>query len=163
MKMAYLRAIDTAQHTINIADPYFSDEDVINHLADAAKRGVQVSLVLPHRNNHPFEQDAERAAYPELLKAGVHIYEYTGRPMAHDKVGTFDGQLSTIGSSNLDARSLWNNDEANVWTRDPAVAKDLDTNLFSLDEKQSVPVTSYDPGPIGQVVNGAAQDIEEAM
>jgi len=151
MKLAYLRAIDTAQHTIHIANPYFSDRDVSAHLQAAARRGVEVVVVLPKTNDMKLEQDAERDMYHALLQAGVRVYEYYGRPMAHDKLATFDGQISTIGSSNLDARSLWNNDEANVWSTDPAVARQLDRELFARDLEQSDRITTARRGLLGTI------------
>ncbi len=157
MKLAYLRAIDTAQHTIRIANPYFSDPDVSAHLRAAAGRGVEVTVVLPKTNDMKLEQSAERDMYYALLKAGVRIYEYHGRPMAHQKVATFDGQISTIGSSNLDARSLWNNDEANVWSTDPAVARQLDQELFARDLEQSDRITQVRRGLIGAVKGEIAE------
>ena len=108
---------------MKIANPYFSDPDVMQHLQAAAKRGVDVTVVVPQTNDMQVEQNASRANYADLIAAGVKVYEYHGMPMAHDKVATFDGKMSTIGSSNLDARSLGNNDEANVWTGDPQVAR----------------------------------------
>src|SRR5207237_7547243 len=105
------------------------------------KRGVDVSVVRPKTNNQKFEQDAERAMYKDMIAGGIKVYEYAGRPMAHDKVATFDGKLATIGSSNLDARSLGNNDEANAWSSDPSVAKTLEEQLFAVDVSQSKLIT----------------------
>ena len=79
----------------------------------AAKRGVKVQLVFPKENNIPMVQSAARASYPTLIKAGVEVYEYRGR-MAHLKVAAIDGVWATFGSSNLDARSMVNNDELNL-------------------------------------------------
>jgi len=149
MKLAYLRAVDTAQKSINIADPYFSDADLVRHLCAAARRGVAVNLVLPMHNDSPPEAAAERALYDQLRGAGVRVYEYDGKPMAHEKVATFDGKVSTIGSSNLDARSLQDNDEANVWSSDSAVAQQLDQQLFAKDLTQSKQILEYKPGVLG--------------
>ncbi|MHB2018457.1 MAG: phospholipase D-like domain-containing protein [Candidatus Xenobia bacterium] len=153
MKLAYLRAIDTATSSIHIADPYFSDPDVIAHLEAAAKRGVDVRIVLPKYNNHGLEQAAERDDYHSLIAAGAHIYEYYGMEMAHDKVATFDGRLATIGSSNLDARSLQNDDEANVWIDDSRVAQQLDVQLFAADQQKSNDMNGYQPGFVRRLVN----------
>ncbi|HEY4003374.1 MAG TPA: phosphatidylserine/phosphatidylglycerophosphate/cardiolipin synthase family protein [Candidatus Xenobia bacterium] len=151
MKLAYLRAIDTAEKTINIANPYFADTDVLEHLKKAVQRGVTVNLVLPHRNDLPMLQAWERDHYREMLSAGLHVFEYHGREMAHDKVATFDGKVSTIGSSNLDQESLFANFEANLWSNDSAVAADLDKRLFEADEKQSYPITEYHEGALAAV------------
>jgi cardiolipin synthase len=130
LKLAYLRAIDTATTSINIANPYFSDPDVAAHMKAAAQRGVQVTLVVPQENDAKFNQGAARALYADLIAGGVNVYEYFGKPMAHEKVATFDGQRATIGSTNLDARSLGNNDEANAWLDDAKATKQLDQSLF---------------------------------
>ncbi len=157
MKASYLRAIDTAQKQINIASPYFSDPDVVAHLKQAVARGVDVTVVLPQTNNQKLEQSAERAMYQDMLAGGIHVHEYYGRPMAHDKVATFDGRLATIGSSNLDARSLDNNDEANVWADDPKVAQALDQQLFAVDLGQSKTITKEDAASFHTLYNRAAE------
>jgi phosphatidylserine/phosphatidylglycerophosphate/cardiolipin synthase-like enzyme len=64
-----------------------------------------------------------------------------GGKWPHDKVATFDGVVSTIGSSNLDQESTDANFEANVWSTDPAVAGQLDSQLFAADLQQSLPIT----------------------
>jgi acid phosphatase len=158
-KLAYLLAIDTATTSINIASPYLSDQDIVNALCVAAQRGVQVTVVLPQTNDEPLVQLAERADYNQMLAAGVRIFEYYGRPMAHEKVATFDGVIATIGSSNLDARSLINNDEANVWTSDPRVAAQLNQQLFAQDIAQSVRITSHYPGALQSIEESFAHDI----
>jgi len=145
IKQAYLAAIDTAQHSIKIADPYLTDADIESHLEAAARAGVNVQLILPHWCDDAVTQHIERSMYPALLSAGVQIYEYSGRPMAHDKVATFDEHITTIGSSNLDARSLKYNDEANVWADDAKTAQIMNSELFDEDIPQSVHITSYEP------------------
>jgi cardiolipin synthase len=131
IRMAYLRAIDTAQSSIMIEDPYFVDSEVLDHLAKAARRGVDVKCVWPADNDVSIEQDEEHASLPALIAAGVKCYEYNGRPMAHEKVGAIDGKLATIGSSNLDMRSLRNNDELNAIVMDPKFAGDIQAAIES--------------------------------
>ncbi|MCX5792906.1 MAG: phosphatidylserine/phosphatidylglycerophosphate/cardiolipin synthase family protein [Elusimicrobia bacterium] len=144
IKAVYLRAIGTAQKTVRIATPYFTDKDVINALRAAARRGVKVQLVFPKENNIPLVQSAARANYPKLIKAGVEIYEYKGR-MAHLKVTAIDSVWATFGSSNLDTRSMKNNDELNLVINDAAVATDIETRLFGADIPQSERITHYSP------------------
>ncbi|MFH1811599.1 MAG: phospholipase D-like domain-containing protein [Pseudomonadota bacterium] len=79
-----------------------------------------------------------------MLEAGVEIYEYQGR-MAHQKVATIDNHWSTVGSSNLDDRSLRINDELNLVVTDPAFARDLNQRMFDVDIAQSTRVTEADP------------------
>lgn len=144
IKAAYLKAFYTAEKSITVANPYFADPDIVKGLCDAAKRGVQVKLVLPAENDMGLLRDAARAFYPDLLAAGVEVYEYQGR-MAHQKVATIDGAWSTFGSSNLDARSLKYNDELNVFSMDPKVARQIDETMFAPDLAQSRRITTADP------------------
>jgi cardiolipin synthase len=152
IKAVYLRAIGTAQRTVRIATPYFTDKDVIGALRAAAKRGVKVQLVFPRENNIPIVQGAARANYPALIKAGVEIYEYRGR-MSHLKVAAIDGVWATFGSSNLDGRSMVNNDELNLVINDPRIARDIETRLFDADIPQSDRITDYTPYLVDRVAN----------
>ncbi len=144
IKAAYLRAIGTAQTSIDVATPYFADKEVIASLCDAAKRGVKVRVVLPAENDVSILKRVATAAYPDLIKSGVEVYEYQGR-MAHEKVATIDGQWSTFGSSNLDGRSLKENDELNAVVLDPGVAKDIKARLFDVDVAKSTRITESHP------------------
>jgi cardiolipin synthase len=144
IKAMYLRAIGTAQKSIRIANPYFTDADMVVALCRAAWRGVKVQLVLPQDNDQEMVQHASRASYPELIKAGVEIYEYKGR-MAHEKVAVMDGLWATFGSSNLDARSLENNDELNLAVMDAGVAEDIRTRLFDADLSKCERILHYSP------------------
>ncbi|MDE2491856.1 MAG: phosphatidylserine/phosphatidylglycerophosphate/cardiolipin synthase family protein, partial [Elusimicrobia bacterium] len=144
IKAMYLRAFLTAQASIRIENPYFVDPDVVSGLIRAARRGVKVQVILPEDNDVAIVQRGSRAYYPDLLKAGVEIYEYQGR-MAHDKVCVIDGRWTTAGSSNLDARSLRDNDELNLAIDDPRVAAYVDAQLFAPDLKRSKRILSYSP------------------
>lgn len=145
IRAMYLRAIGTAQTSIRIANPYFMDAAVVAELARAAtQRRVKVQVVLPEDNDVAIVQRGSRAFYPDMLKAGIEIYEYEGR-MAHEKVAVFDSRWSTFGSSNLDARSLRYNDELNLAVSDPGVARYIEAHLFSEDLKRSKRITEYAP------------------
>ncbi|HEY3998384.1 MAG TPA: phospholipase D-like domain-containing protein, partial [Candidatus Xenobia bacterium] len=85
------------------------------------------------------------AYYPKLLAAGVKIYLYGGAPMAHTKAAVFDGHLVTMGTSNLDGRSLLANYEDNVWIDDVNTAQDLTQRYFNKDLATSQSVTEYHP------------------
>jgi cardiolipin synthase len=145
IRAMYLRAIGTAEKTIRIANPYFLDAAVVAELIRAStKRHVQVQVVLPMDNDVALLQRGSRAYYPDLLKAGIEVYEYEGR-MAHEKVAVFDGAWSTFGSSNLDARSLRYNDELNLAVSDPGVARYIEANLFGKDLQNSKRILQYSP------------------
>ncbi len=146
IKAAYLRAFATAEREIRIANPYFVDSDIVAVLAAAARRGVKVQVIVPEDNDVRIVQRASRAFYPDLIAAGVEIYEYQGR-MAHEKVCTIDGIGVTAGSSNMDARSFSNNDELNLIMADRALAAYVNEHLFDKDLQRSKRITSYTPTP----------------
>lgn len=148
IKLAYMRAIRTSASSIRIASPYFTDKDIVDALCDAAQRGVKVEVVLPREIDQQFMLDAARTLYDDLLAAGVHIYENVER-MVHLKVATFDGQMATVGSSNLDARSLELNDEANLFVHDPAFTAKVDQAFFEAGRTERTAVSEPPPGSPG--------------
>ena len=153
--LAYLRAIDTAAESIQIATPYLTDPAVISHLCAAARRGVKVQVMVPQTNIHKLVQVAERSHHEEMRRAGIEVYEYHGRPMLHAKVATFDHRIATIGSSNLDAQSLQANDEINLWSDDRAVASKLANDFFAPSIAASDRADGHAPGPLGRIIEGA--------
>jgi cardiolipin synthase len=144
IRAMYLRAIGTAETSIRIANPYFVDAAVVAELTRAAKRRVKIQIVLPMDNDQALVQRGSRAYYPDLIAAGIEVYEYEGR-MAHEKVAVFDSRWSTFGSSNLDSRSLRYNDELNLAVSDPGVARYIEQNLFDEDLKRSKRILEYTP------------------
>lgn len=144
IKAAYIRAIATAQSAVRIANPYFVDSDVVRALCEAAGRGATVQVVLPEDNDVEIVQRGSRAYYPDLLKAGVEVHEYQGR-MAHEKVAVIDSLWTTVGSSNLDARSLSSNDELNLVVMDPGLARHIERFLFEADIRKSKRILEYTP------------------
>jgi cardiolipin synthase len=111
---AFISAIDNAEKEVRIMNPYFvPHEELRRALREAALRGVEVSLILPGHSDSWLTYYAGRAYYGELLEAGVKIYERKNR-ILHAKSATVDGVWSTVGSTNLDWRSLLYNDEINV-------------------------------------------------
>ncbi|QNK70322.1 cardiolipin synthase ClsB [Variovorax sp. PAMC26660] len=116
----YRAAIRAARERIVIANAYFfPGYRLIKELRRAARRGVDVRLILQGEPDMPIVKTAASMLYHHLLHAGVRIYEYCDRPL-HGKVALMDDQWSTVGSSNLDPLSLSLNLEANVVVRDAA-------------------------------------------
>jgi cardiolipin synthase len=116
----YLAAIRSARERIVIANAYFfPGYRLIKELRRAARRGVDVRLILQGEPDMPIVKTAASMLYHHLLHAGVRIYEYCDRPL-HGKVALMDDRWSTVGSSNLDPLSLSLNLEANVVVRDKA-------------------------------------------
>lgn len=109
-----LTAIDVSQHSVWFTMAYFAPgADMIEALCDAARRGVDVRLLLPSQSDFSPVFHAGRSHYTRLLQAGVKLYELQGTVL-HAKTAVIDGVLSTVGSSNLDWRSLADNNEVNA-------------------------------------------------
>ncbi|WPG37758.1 cardiolipin synthase ClsB [Variovorax sp. EBFNA2] len=116
----YRAAIRAARERIVIANAYFfPGYRLIKELRRAARRGVDVRLILQGEPDMPIVKTAASMLYHHLLHAGVRIYEYCDRPL-HGKVALMDDRWSTVGSSNLDPLSLSLNLEANIVVRDTA-------------------------------------------
>ncbi len=126
---AYLDAIAGAQIRILISNAYFLPGGRFRKaLQEAARRGVEVTLLLQGRADHVLMQYATRALYARLLSAGVRIFEYH-QGFLHAKVATIDSDWATVGSSNIDPFSLLLAREANVVVRDAAFAGHLRRRL----------------------------------
>lgn len=109
-----IAALRAAQDSIFITNAYFSPGRIfLRELKCAARRGVNVHLLLPEETDWTILRYASESHYAGLLKAGVHIHRYQ-RGMLHAKTIVIDEIWSTVGSSNLDYRSLKFNDEANA-------------------------------------------------
>ena len=99
-------ALACARRRVRIMTPYFiPDQPLISALVTTALRGVEVTLVLPARNNLPYVHWATRAYLWEFLQQGIRIC-YQPPPFVHTKLLLVDGAWSLIGSANLDPRSL---------------------------------------------------------
>ena len=128
----YLAAIRSARQRIVIANAYFfPGYRLIKELRRAARRGVDVRLILQGEPDMPIVKVAASMLYHHLLHAGVGIYEYCERPL-HGKVALVDERWSTVGSSNLDPLSLSLNLEANVIVRDRGFNQTLWERLDAL-------------------------------
>ncbi|HSW16271.1 MAG TPA: cardiolipin synthase ClsB [Ramlibacter sp.] len=128
----YRTAIRAARERVVIANAYFfPGYRLVRELRRAAKRGVDVRLILQGQPDMAFAKTAASTLYHHLLKAGVRVFEYCERPL-HGKVALMDRQWSTVGSSNLDPLSLALNLEANVMIRDPDFNAELHERLARL-------------------------------
>ncbi|MGB3935628.1 MAG: phospholipase D-like domain-containing protein, partial [Burkholderiales bacterium] len=129
IERAYLERIEAARAEIVIANAYFFPARRFRRaLLDAARRGVEVTLLLQGKADHPVQHYASRALYRQMLRAGIRIHEYHPSLM-HAKVAVFDGRITTVGSSNIDPLSLLLAREANVFVDDAAFAAELRLSL----------------------------------
>ena len=128
----YRIAIRAAKSRVVIANAYFfPGYRLLQDLRRAARRGVEVRLILQGEPDMAIVKKATNMLYHHLLSAGVQIYEYGDKPL-HGKVAVADGKWSTVGSSNLDPLSLSLNLEANVIIRDRAFNQVLGDRLEHL-------------------------------
>jgi cardiolipin synthase len=125
----YRAAIRLARDQVTIANAYFfPGYRLLREMRRAARRGVDVRLILQGEPDMAIVKRAASLLYNHLLRAGVKIYEYTERPL-HGKVATIDDAWATVGSSNLDPLSLSLNLEANVMILDHRFNRDLTARL----------------------------------
>ncbi|MFZ2844114.1 cardiolipin synthase [Psychrobacter sp.] len=117
--------ISQAQHTLIISTPYFvPDYSLVSILCAAAYRGVEVTMIFPQNNDSFIVAATSHSYYWQLLEAGIKIYEY--KPgLLHAKTLTVDGEISLIGSTNLDLRSFDLNYENNIVFSDTALTVDI--------------------------------------
>lgn len=110
----HVSAIAFAESSVHMTNSYFvPDDQILKALTAAARRGVDVKLILPGTTDSQLALLAQRHHYSKLLKAGVRIYELE-TVLLHAKTAVIDQVWSTVGSTNMDFLSLLNNDEVNA-------------------------------------------------
>ncbi|MDE2406758.1 MAG: hypothetical protein KGL91_02715 [Xanthomonadaceae bacterium] len=140
----FLGALYRANARVLLATPYFVPDDTLQHaLLQAARRGVQVSLLLPARSNHRLADIARQRSLRELAAAGARIHLLPC--MLHAKLLMVDAGLASTGSVNFDGRSLFLNYELNVLFHDPAQIAAL-AAWFAAQRAESSPYAPRAPG-----------------
>jgi cardiolipin synthase len=115
----------TARRELIITTPYYvPDEAMQTALCASARRGVTTTIIFPARNDSWIVGAASRSYYSDLLAAGVRIYEYEGG-LLHTKSLTLDGEVTLIGSANMDRRSFDLNYENNILFYDPTLTAEM--------------------------------------
>ncbi|MEP0316549.1 phospholipase D-like domain-containing protein [Hyphomonas sp.] len=141
-RLACLHAglVENARHHVYLTSPYFGPGTIVDAaLQNAAKRGVDVRLLVPRRGDPLAAGWATRAAYEPLLAAGVRVYEYLPRQL-HAKTSVIDEEWSVVGSANLDYLSLFVNQELVLLAHDRTLAEALHVQ-YRLDVRDAVEVT----------------------
>lgn len=132
----YLAAIANARTYVYITNAYFvPDNRIVKALIRAAKKGVDVRILLPAKSDLPFVQHASRYLYKRFLKHAIKIYEYK-KAVLHAKTAVIDDIWATVGSSNLDRRSFNANLEVNAIILDQTFGEKM-KNQFLKDIKNS--------------------------
>jgi cardiolipin synthase len=144
----YVRLLRSAENRLFMTTPYFvPDHDTQNELVQAARRGVDVRLLLPGKSDVPIARWAARAAYRKLLSAGIRLFEYQPRVL-HAKTAVVDGVVATVGTANLDYRSLFVNYELNLFSANRALCAALEEQfLVDLTEAMEVTVPGWSRRP----------------
>lgn len=129
-----------ARKRLWITNSYFAPpRGLLSRLCAAARRGVDVRLLLPGRSDLPLVRRAGHGFYAGLLASGVRIFEYQPA-ILHAKTLLADDRASMIGSSNLDYRSAYFNSECNVLILDPETAENM-AKIFTQDLANAVEIT----------------------
>jgi len=138
--LLFLVSITSAQKSIHIANPYFlPDARITLELINAVKRGVRVVILTPGIGDHMTVYAASRGGFGPFLLGGVEIYEYQPALM-HTKAMVVDGVWASVGSANLDSRSLGINEEVNLVVYDATFAKQLEQS-FQEDLQHAIRLT----------------------
>jgi len=140
MRTFYLNAINQAKDSIHIINPYFTlIPKVTRALTRAIRRGVKVEIMLSAKSDIPLTPDCAYYQAHKLMKRGAHVWLYQPG-FHHSKVMMVDGKYCTVGSTNLDARSLKCDFEENAVIIDKETTRELDL-MFERDKQQSVYLT----------------------
>jgi cardiolipin synthase len=148
---AYLHYLRRAERRIFIANSYFvPDGRVLRALARAARRGVDVRIIVPGQSDVDIVRHASRAVWGPLLRAGVRIFEWD-ESVLHAKSAVVDGVWSTIGTFNFDYLSLRSNLEVNISVLDARFARTLEASfLQDFEQCREVALVDFRFRPLGQ-------------
>jgi cardiolipin synthase len=140
MFKAYNLAIQQAKKSVHITSAYFvPDQQTVDALKAAARRGVDVRVILPGKSDSSLVFYAGHALYEELLDSGVKIYQLR-LAVLHAKTAVIDGNWSTVGSTNIDMRSFMHNSELNVVVLGDDFGHSMES-AFAEDERNSDEIT----------------------
>ena len=125
----YFHILNHAKKYVHITTPYLIiDNEMIEALCRAAKGGIEVQIIMPHIPDKPYAFYLAKTYYAELLEAGVQIFEY--KPgFVHAKVFTMDDDTATVGTINLDYRSLFLHFECGVFVYHNPVVYDVEKDF----------------------------------
>lgn len=137
---AYTAAIESAQKSIRIVNPYFvPTKSIRKAIKGALKRGTEVEIMLPAVSDIPFTPEASFYIGHKLMKKGAKIYLFNGG-FHHSKIMMVDNIFCTVGTANLNSRSLRYDYETNAFIFDPTTTHKLN-EMFERDMQNSTPLT----------------------
>lgn len=131
----YLNIINQAQKYLYITTPYLIiDSDLLTSLLLAAKRGVDVRIVVPGIPDKKVAYSLTQSYFEQLIKGGVKIYKYS-KGFVHSKIFVSDDAVATVGTVNLDYRSLYLHFECGLYMYKTNIIKDVKKDLINTIEK----------------------------
>lgn len=150
IRAMFFGPMNRAKKRLYLTSVYFIPSRAIkNGLLEAAKRGVDVQVLLPEQSSYALADWLARYHFDELLRAGVRIFEYDEHYVIHSKSVTIDGVWSTVGSANIDSLSLFGLHENNLEVYSERFAGQMEA-VFELDKTNAKEVTqeSWESRPL---------------
>jgi len=145
----YVSAITYSENSLHLTNAYFvPDDETVNALIAAARRGVDVKIVLPGTTDSSMVLNAGRYYYSKLLKSGVKLYRRRD-VMLHAKTAVIDNVWSTVGSTNMDFWSFSTNDEVNAVILSKEFAAEME-EMFARDlaESEEIRLEAWKKRPV---------------
>lgn len=137
-QMVYMDILNRAENYVHIMTPYLIlDGEMVTALQFAAKRGIDVKIILPYIADKKLIFIQSRSHYKELIKAGIKIYEYTPGFM-HAKVFASDDLKAVVGTINLDYRSLYHHFECGVYIEEGLTVLDIERDFNETLKKSQI-------------------------
>ena len=129
IQYGYFKMITEASKSVCFQTPYFiPDDSILEALKTTALSGIDVKIIIPARPDHPFVFAASISYIAELLSAGVKCYKYE-KGFIHSKFITIDDKITSIGTANMDIRSLKLNFEVNAFIYDEMITKNFNESF----------------------------------
>ena len=140
MRRIYANAINAAKDSIQLINPYFVPTPIIRKaLKRAIANGVKVEIMISSKSDIPFTPEASYYVGNKLAKLGAEVYLYDGG-FNHSKIMSIDGKFCTIGSTNLNSRSLFYDYEDNLFIFDEATTARM-MEYYNADKRESYLLT----------------------
>ena len=140
MRRVYANAINAAKDSVQLINPYFVPTPVIRKaLKKAIADGVKVEIMISEKSDIPFTPDGAYHVGYKLAKLGADVYLYSGG-FNHSKIMSIDGKFCTVGSTNLNSRSLFYDYEENLFIFDEAATAEL-LKHYNADKRESYKLT----------------------
>ena len=140
MRRVYANAINAAKDSVQLINPYFVPTPIIRKaLKKAVADGVKVEIMISEKSDIPFTPDAAYHVGNKLAKLGADVYLYAGG-FNHSQIMSIDGKFCTVGSTNLNSRSLFYDYEDNLFIIDSCATAEM-LKLYDADKRESYKLT----------------------